>query len=325
MATKSAKTTTAATGTNFLGWRSARRVASKHAEVIAVPTTGRIMSFRTIDGENVFHLNESLAGTVPSASAKRIHQFGGLYTWLAPQEHWIDPDTKSPNPAVLDFALDCGPYEVTKSGRSELTMVSPVSKIYGLRMEKHVTLHPKQAGFNFTVTLHNTGSQAVRWAVWNLTAVRPGGIAFFELPGGETDLQFPNPSFRAAFSRVLHVIDDRLAAVDFRKYIYAGAKLFVRVGGDYLVYRQPGSWLVRRFRADSNALYTDRQSQIELWADAGNPKVFELETTSSDMVIPPGRSVEWTETFTIVPDAEKIPDDPYRLMSKLAPILGERA
>ncbi len=308
----------------FKGWRHAFRLANKHAEVVVVPAVGRILSYRLTNGENVLNINEPNAGMVPPTGHKGIVQFGGVYTWLAPQAHWTDPSMDRLDAGNPGYEVDFGPYEVTRTDSGELTMTSPVSPTYGLKVEKNLRLANNSARLTFTVTLHNTGVQRVRWAVWNLSAVKPTGIAFFELPHGEADLNFfGNPQVHTqAYSNITHIIDDHLAAVDFRDYRRPGAKLFVRVGSPYLAYRQPGSWFLRTFSADPSQIYTDQQSQIELWADA-QAGVFELEVASPDYVILPGKRVSWTESMDIVPDAEKLSDDPFHQVSKLKTILEQ--
>ena len=101
-----------------------------------------------------------------------------------------------------------------------------------------------------------------------------------------------------------------------------GAKLFVKVGSPFLAYRQPKVWFIRTFPADPRAIYTDQQSQIELWADARQEKIFELEVTGPDCLIPPGQDISWTETLHLVADPDPMTDDPYRQVRKLETILS---
>jgi len=308
----------------FNKWRHAYRLFTKHAEVVVVPSVGRILSYKLTDGQNVFAFNEKNAGLVPPAKHKGILQFGGLYTWLAPQARWVDLESGELTPGNPGYEIDFGPYEITSTEPAELTMTSPVSKTYGLKVEKNIKLDKDTAKMIFSVTLHNTGVQPVRWAVWNLTAVKPTGVVFFDVPHGESDLNFfGDPQGHArAYSEITDIIDDKYAAVDFRRYKRSGAKLFVRVGSKYLAYRQPGSWLVRTFDANTSDLFTDQQSQIELWADAKGG-VFELESASPDSVIFPGKSFTWTESMSIVPDHDKMAQDPFQMVSSLRKVLGQ--
>lgn len=309
----------------FQGWADSYRISNDKAQAIIVPAIGRMMSYRLKDGRNVLDVNESQAGTVPSARDRASYtHFGGLYSWIAPQAHWIAYDGETVVTGA-DPALDNGPYRVTAMTENALTMVSPVSRAYGLQMIKTYRLCEECGGLEYTVTLRNTGSAPIRWAVWNLAGVRPEGIVFFDVPGGRKDLQFPaDPkTSRKRYKGVIEVLPDRVAAVDYRKYRSEGAKIYVRPGSRYVAYRQPGSWFVRRFRADPTQLFTDWQSQIELWAnsDVKTGRIFEVEVTSPDFVIPPGQCVSWTEQMSIIEDESPVSANVADEARKLADVL----
>jgi hypothetical protein len=292
---------------DFQGWGDCYRLSNAKAQAIIVPAVGRMMSYRLTDGQNVLNVNPAKAGLVPPRPQDGYIYFGGVYTWFAPQSRWLAYDGKGVFTGG-DPVLDNGPYRVTVARPDELTMVSPVSRCFGLQMIKTFKLIPNSSRLDFTVTLRNTASVPIRWAVWNLNGVKPVGVAFFAVPGGKDDLQFPVNGKKdpKKFAKVVEVLEGRIAAIDLRKYHSTGGKIFVRVGGDYLAYRQPGSWFVRRFTADTKDIFTDWQSQIEIWADAKVGHIFELEAASPDFVIPPGKSVSWTERMYIIEDKETL-------------------
>lgn len=307
----------------FSEWKKCYRLTNGRVDAVIVPAVGRMMSFRLTEGENVLSINPANAGRVPPLTLDRLTHFGGLYTWLAPQAHWVHPERGVPASAIPDPAIDVGPYDVTHVGPAELTMTSPVSKTLGLQAVKTFRLLKDQPRLEFTVTLRNVAATPARWAVWNLTAVRPVGTVFFQVPNGEADLNFFGVAdYQRAFNDVLEIIDDRWCAVEYRRYARAGAKLFVKVGSPFLAYRQPKVWFIRTFPADPRAIYTDQQSQIELWADARQEKIFELEVTGPDCLIPPGQDISWTETLHLVADPDPMTDDPYRQVRKLETILS---
>ncbi len=293
---------------DFQGWRDCYRISNEKVQVIVAPSIGRLMSYRLTNGQNVLNVNPAKEGLLPPRPQKDGYiYFGGLYTWIAPQASWISYDGKGIYTGA-DPVLDNGPYRVTAMKENELTMTSPISHCYGLQMIKTFKLAKDSSKLEFSVTLRNTASVPIRWAVWNLSGVKPVGIAFFDVPGGKKDLQFPvnDKIDPKKFAKALQVIDGRTAAVDLRQYRKDGGKIFVRRGSDYLAYRQPGSWFVRRFSTNPAQIFTDWQSQIEIWADAKIGHIFELETASPDFVIPPGKSVTWTEWLYIVGDPEPL-------------------
>jgi hypothetical protein len=308
---------------SFKGWKEVYKLSTGRVEALIVPAVGRLVSFRLVDGQNVFMINEKMAGFLPLPQQSTYASLGGLYSWIAPESHWVTP--KKQKYGFIDSKIDFGPYTVTSSSNHELTMISPVSETYGLRMEKKFILVKDQTRLEYTVTLHNVGSTPVRWSVWNLTGVAPKGIAFFETPGGQSDFGFfygRNSEYhQSQYAKVLRVIRGNLGVADFRQYTASGAKAYVRVGSPYLAYRQAGSWLVRSFEADPFALFTDQQSQIEFWADAKQNCYLELEVLSPEYLIKPGQKVSWQETMDLFADAEPVKPDPEEEAQKLSGIM----
>jgi len=294
--------------TKFYGWDNCYRLCNGKVEAIINPQIGRMISFRTTTGQNVLAVNRKMLGCVPPAGSPDFVFFGGLYTWISPQSHWVPFDGTNTYVGA-DPALDRGPFRVTYCSDTELTMLSPASWGYGLQIEKTFRLVKDQPRMEFIVTLHNIGFQPVRWGIWNLSAVPPTGVVFFDVPHGKRDIKYPGDSDDQTkwMSSVVRLVNKKVAAVDLRRYKFKGAKLWVSPGSDYLACRQPGSWFIRRFSTDpKSGFYTDWYSQVEIWADAKENHIFELEVLSPDSVIAAGKSVSWSESFYVVDEKSPI-------------------
>jgi len=316
------------TGCSQIGWFTQEKsycLSNGKVQAIIMPETGRMISFRTINGKNVLNGDPKKCEKILSGDSINTLAFGGLYTWIAPQAHWVACDGKVPS-AGGDPVLDYGPYRVTDSSQTQLTMISPVSRCYGLKMEKTYRLVKNQQRLDYKVTLHNVGSQPIRWAVWNIANVKPVGVVFLDTPKGQSDLKFPDSTVRQIkrMSRIVQMVDSDTVALDYRKYKGIGSKLWVSPGTDYLAYRQPGSWLIQRFMTNpEQGLYTDWSSQVEVWADAEEFRTFELEVLSPDMVIPPGKSVSWTQSYYVFEDKSPISPDLSVETAKLSKLLKQ--
>jgi len=314
----------------YNGWKNCYSLSNGRAQAVIVPSIGRMMSYRLCDGRNVLDVNPDRVGFTPPSDPDSYIFYGGMYTWISPQIHWVERGKKGVWVGA-DPRLDHGPFRVTRATPIELTMVSPVSPVYGLQESRTYQLVPGTSRLKYTVSLRNVGPYPVRWGIWNLSAVRPEGVAFFRLPNGRRDLIFPSEPKKAKkyFNSLLTMPASDLAAVDMRKFFFESSKLFARPGSEFLAYRLPEGWFIRNFKADPNAFHSDWQSQVEIYGQARlKPKekgkvtkIFELEVLSPDYVIRPNETVTWTETMTIVEDQSPIAEDLRREAAKLPGIL----
>ena len=307
----------------FMGWKDAYPLKAGPLEVVVVPAVGRMMCLQLAGGMNALSVKANLAGLIPSEQMPRYQALGGLYTWIAPQVHWVKPTHQTCD--ALDMAIDFGPYNVTRATTTELTMESPISETYGLKVVKNFKLTGQDApGLEYTVTLQNVGKQPIRWSIWNLSAVKPNGTVFFASIHGEADLvSFNGTPLATSWNRsgkTFWITKGQWGIVDLRKFTAGEAKMGVRVGSPFLAYRQPGTWLIRSFPVEPDAWFTDRQSQIELWADSRHD-YYELEVLSPEFLIKPGTHVTWRETMYLVADQTPMHADPEAEAQKLRDIL----
>ncbi len=121
----------------YHGWKDALRMRNESAEVVVVPEIGRVMSFRFLNGENVFWEDRSLDGKHGDVSGKEWVNFGGDKTWPAPEADWgkYTGRTKWMPPA----AFDSMPVSARIADR-DVVLTSPVDPHYGIRTIRRVEL-----------------------------------------------------------------------------------------------------------------------------------------------------------------------------------------
>jgi hypothetical protein len=122
----------------YHGWTNSLRLTSGTAEVIVVPQIGRVMSFRLLDGTNVFWEDRALDGGEGDGSGKEWVNFGGDKTWPAPEAAWgkyTGYKQWMPPPGFDGMA-----HTATNRGDT-IVLTSPVDRFYGIRVVREISLH----------------------------------------------------------------------------------------------------------------------------------------------------------------------------------------
>ncbi len=309
----------------YKGWEESYLLYNKTTELIVVPKIGRAILYRLKGKKNIFYANELNLGMVPDKKFKGYIFFGGLYTWLAPQSAWVDTETKSPSSWPPDSKIDRGPYKIEKKLTEPRTLtIKSKSKLCNLEIFKTYKLNEFGSGFLYIVSVHNKNSQPARWAIWNLVAVKPG-IVLFATENGLKDLRFnifnakPKET-KKLFDNIIQISKDNIAIVDLGKYKAEEGKFGVKPFSNFLAYRNEDTWMIRVFPCSRRKIYTDNNSQIEIYV---NPKrsIYELEVLSPDRVIPPKKSIVWTERFYLFATKTKLTDPKEKILKELKEII----
>ena len=149
---------------NYHGWSSALRMRSAETEVVVVPEIGRVMSFRFLDGENVFWEDRSLDGQRGQPNGKEWINFGGDKTWPAPESDWSQHTGRKD--WMPPAAFDTLPVEARiNSGIVWLT--SPVDPHYGIRTIRQISLDGRN--LSITTTYEKISGEPFKVSVWTIT------------------------------------------------------------------------------------------------------------------------------------------------------------
>ena len=154
---------------SFGGWPNNLRLRDEHAELIITLDVGpRVISYRTVGGENVFKNFADQLGTSGEAEWKSR---GGHRFWLAPE----DP--------VLSYSPDND--AVTHRVISELCVEVENAATERLPIRKVMTINLDADSSRVTVTHRAENNGRAAWpaaATWGLSVMRPGGIEIIPLP-----------------------------------------------------------------------------------------------------------------------------------------------
>ncbi len=151
----------------YHGWKSALRMRNDRAEVVVVPEIGRVMSFRFLNGENVFWEDRSLDGKHGDVSGKEWVNFGGDKTWPAPEADWgkYTGRTKWMPPA----AFDAMPHTARIEGR-DVVLTSLVDPHYGIRTIRRVQLDGSR--LRIATTYERVFGKPSKIGIWVITQFR---------------------------------------------------------------------------------------------------------------------------------------------------------
>lgn len=149
---------------NYHGWSSALRMRSAETEVVVVPEIGRVMSFRFLDGENVFWEDRSLDGQPGQPNGKEWINFGGDKTWPAPESDWGQHTGRKewmPPTAFDSLGVE------SRTNRGGVTHTSPVDPHYGIRTVRQISLYMRN--LSIITTYEKVSGEPFKVGVWTIT------------------------------------------------------------------------------------------------------------------------------------------------------------
>ncbi len=159
------------------------------AEVVVVPSIGRVMSFRlaTPNGSGdatPFWRNDALLGKAVDPASNVWLNFGGDKTWPAPQSEWLRLAGRAwPPPVGFDAAINKAELSGTAGlGPNQMALVSPVDAKYGIRVRRVITLDEKRPIMTIETTYTKMTGPAVRVSVWVVTQARSPERVFAVVP-----------------------------------------------------------------------------------------------------------------------------------------------
>ena len=282
------------------GWPQAVRLSNGVVEVVVVPQIGRVMAFEFTGHPETNPLYEN-----PDWTPSRNHipkpgewaNYGGDKVWPAPQSDW-------PRYIGHDFPPDRafdGLPETVHLLPSGLRLVSPMSREFGLHIERTLTLRPGEPRLYLTQTLIRTqpGTAPDRsLAVWAITQVSGDGVFVLPLPAlsaartspfplGYQSLSSPPvapPFWRAMVVRGRRVLLGRRDPVNSHK-------VATKARDGWLVHVSDTGIVFTEYSAIAPGVYPDDNSPGEVYSNAGDSNYLEMETLGPLAPVRPGHSL----------------------------------
>lgn len=232
------------------------------------PQTGRVRHIGFVGGPNL------LWEPAAPPDVGGWTNFGGDKLWFSPQSAWGWP----PDPD-----LDGRPWVARREG-SSFHLVSPISRRFGIRLERRISLSGDTVVFRNR--LINLGPRPVSYAPWQVT-------------------QIVDPDWvRMDAARGLHRYDDRPLLAGYN--VLEGDRLWIRrnraesrkfgTGSPAgKIEARIGDTLVGMIAAfEAGAEYPDEGSAQQVFTGEDPSDYVELEVTGPLAEVKPGRSVELT-------------------------------
>ena len=281
---------------SYQGWTNAWRLANQEVEVIVVPEIGRVMSFRFLQGENVFWEDRSLEGRRGNWDGKEWINFGGDKTWPAPEAEWGRHTGRKewmPPPA-----FDSLPVEARVEGR-QLVLTSPVDPYYGVRTVRRVSL------FGSSLQIHTSyekvSGEPFKMGIWVITQFKNPVAVYLPV---ETNSIFTNGYFQFGNEpwpqlqrrgSVIEITRDRQTAHkmggDARQLLWVGAREMCLVS----VSDNPGGE------------YPDRGARAEVYTNPDPKEYVELEMLGPLARLQPGQTITLRSHYQLLRRTQKDP------------------
>ncbi|MFB6189031.1 MAG: hypothetical protein ABEI57_04035 [Halapricum sp.] len=276
----------------YEGWEHCIRASNGLVELVATTDVGpRIVDFRSVDGQNVFFLDEDALGTTNS---EEWEIYGGHRLWHSPES---DPRTYQPdNDAV----------EVTTTDRG-CRLVQSVEEATRIRKAIEIEMAEDEPAVEITHELTNEGLWSVELAPWSISVCAPGGTAVLPFPDGDPDELLPDRSL--VFWPRTDASDDRLHYVDDHVLVEQADEEALKIGAnvfeEWTAYVNDGQAFVKTFEYDPTATYPDRGASVEVFT---LDFMLELETLGPLVELDPGETTNHTEHWHCFDDVEEPTD-----------------
>lgn len=291
----------------YKGWKNNLRLTNGEVELIITLDVGpRIISYRYLDGKNVFKEYPDQLG---KTGEKEWQIRGGHRLWVGPED------------LTRTYALDNGPveYKELESGHGVRVLPAPDSE-YGIQKEIDVRLDDKGSHVRLVHRLRNIGDKETRLAPWVLSVMDAGGVEVIPLPPHHPH---PGPPKNAKspkdFAPNLTVV--LWPFFDFKDPRWTFGTKYITLRQDpekgptkiglshelgWVGYLNHGTLFVKRFGYEERKHYPDRGSNFETFT---NPDMLEIESLGPLVHLAAGKAVEHVEDWELVKDVEEFKDE----------------
>ncbi|RUL88929.1 hypothetical protein [Tautonia sociabilis] len=286
----------------FRGWGRNVKLSNGDAELIVTLDVGpRVISYRLIDGENVFKTyDEQLGGSGEDSWMIR----GGHRLWVSPE----DPDRT--------YVPDNGPVQYEQLGPGRVLVTLPPDPRFSIQKEMEIALASSGSEVTVVHRLRNAGRQPTELAIWSLSVMKPGGIEVIPLPpkephggsGGAPTAEDFAPQFALALWPYFDFADPRWSfgtkAITLRQDSQTdrgATKIGLANKLGVAAYLNGGTAFIKRFPFLPGASYPDFGVNYETFTNAD---MLEMETLGPLVRLGAGEVVEHVERWELVAGIE---------------------
>ncbi|MBI5834466.1 MAG: DUF4380 domain-containing protein [Armatimonadetes bacterium] len=276
------------TTADYHGWSDAVHLRNGVAEVVVVPSLGRIMRFAPAGGDNFLWENPALAGKTRPEGFTDWFNAGGDKVWPAEQSAWPRTMGRGWPP---DRALDGGRWQVELLPDQRLKLVSPVSADYGVRAERILTLADHRASLLIEQRFVKVSGAPVKVTIWNVSQTDDPELSWLPL-GPSTALPLGYHDFERPDHANKEVVGNRL--LEMHRLADSPSKYGTDSERGWVAAMKRGVVFSQHY-ARSAGEYPDHGCVAEVYTEMDSiAKMTELELLSPQATLAVGQSLSWT-------------------------------
>jgi hypothetical protein len=298
---------------HYRGWKNAYRISNATVELVVLADVGpRVVNYRFIGGENIFHEVAEQAGLTGGSD---FRLYGGHRLWISPEvERTYFPDnspvTVSQNQGLIRFTA---PVESASPGGN-------------LQKELEIELDENSTRVTIHHCVTNLDSLSEELAPWAPTMMKPGGRAILPLPPraamDKDHFQSVGPMTLWSFT---DFADSRWTLgteyIQLQQQTNPTGRFPEQMTGLYNpagwgAYFLNGTVFLKSAPVIAGAVYPDFGCNFEIFT---NPDFLELETLGPQIELGPEESVRHTETWTLFQNVPEGNDDSW-IREAIAPL-----
>lgn len=268
----------------FKGWDNCYYISNSIVEAIVTTDVGpRIIHFSLTSEKNIFCIVEDQAGKV-GGDEWRI--YGGTRLWHSPEAM---PRTYFPDNQKIDL-------EIVENG---IVLKQPMETTTFLQKTIELKFHPTEAEVYVTYKIKNNGLFEVKFAIWALSVMAPGGVEVMPIPKIDTGLL---PSYPLVIWPYTKLNDHRvLWGEDFiilkqdKNYKPPFKIGYPNLDG-WACYLNDGSLFIKQYKHIDGAEYPDFGCSYETYT---TDFMLEMETLSPLYTVAPGKEISHLEVWQL--------------------------
>lgn len=286
--------------TNYHGWSNALVMDNEGAEVVIVPSIGRVMQFRFKgESDGPFWENRALDGKIPDAKSSEWGNFGGDKTWPAPQGDWPKVAKRGwpPPPAFDSMAV-----EATVDG-AEVVLTTAVDPNYGMRAVRRIKLASRKPEMTITTVYEKVSGDPSNVSVWIITQLKDPERVFMPVKKGATGVEVYNKQSDVLPANLKH--EGNLLSMT------RDEKTSTKIGNDAgKLFWMDRRWmmLIESSRVKGKK-YPDNDSSAEVYTNGGPLDYVELELLGPLQELKAGQKMERRSVYKLKKRGKGSPEE----------------
>jgi hypothetical protein len=282
----------------FAGWTDNLRLANDQVEVVILRAVGpRVISFRPLDGRNVFKVVAEQTGK----SQEETWQLrGGHRLWTAPEDYG--------DPNGLTYVLDNFPVDYEIKGEFHAQVTHLMQKPAQIRRDISVQLAASGPKIIVEHALTNQGGSPLSFAPWALSVMAPGGFAVIPQPALGTHPKDFLPNRTISLWPFTDLSDDRIhfgkRFIRLQQADRGPIKFGLRHTEKWAGYILGDHLFLKTIPLVDGKEYPDLGSNFETFT---NEEFLELESLGPYDEISAGQTVKHTEIWAVFSDVQLPP------------------